>query len=251
MAETTGVADVENQEGDCTNRTWTKTRRPVCAGAPPPVDFASPFPKHGRTSDTVLLPTCRFRLCVRTTRAALVPPPSCIVLGLVSDANLHNLVLVHRENLLLRERRLVTALDQRSLCDLSVSSMICVKLSPLTSTSTSDPAAANPTDTGKKASASPSHLNSRLPEELSLSTVSIVQMKAFRSARQSASPVTDGKELGLGSDMREPGQCVLDPRDRDGDDDVAEGEVLRLELVLDGDVGRAVSTRLRPDGDWL
>ena len=72
---------------------------------------------------------------------------------------------------------------------------------------------------------------------MSLSTVSIVQMKAFRSARQSASPVTDGRELGLRSAKRKSEAYDSDSRDRDGDDDVAEGEVLRLELVLDRDVG--------------
>jgi len=67
----------------------------------------------------------------------------------------------------------------------------------LTSTSASDPAATKPTFTGKKASASPSHLNSSEPVGFSESMVSIVQMNAFRSARQSPSPVTEGKELGL------------------------------------------------------
>ena len=58
--------------------------------------------------------------------------------------------------------------------------------------------------TGKKASASPSHLNSRLPVGESLSMVLIVQRKALRSARQSASPVTDGRELGLSSALSIP-----------------------------------------------
>jgi hypothetical protein len=44
---------------------------------------------------------------------------------------------------------------------------------------------------------SPSHLNSSEPVGFSESMVSIVQMNAFRSARQSPSPVTDGRELGL------------------------------------------------------
>jgi len=164
--------------------------------------------------------------------------PRIIVHSFRPDANLHNLILVHRKNLLLGECRLITALDQRSLCDLRVSPHASEQATrQLTSTSTSDPAAAKPTETGKKASASPSHLNSRLPDELSLSTVSIVQMKAFRSARQSASPVTDGRELGLRSAKRKSEAYDSDSRDRDGDDDVAEGEVLRLELVLDRDVG--------------
>jgi hypothetical protein len=62
-----------------------------------------------------------------------------------------------------------------------------------TSTSGIDPEATKPMLTGKKASASPSHRNSRLPVEESASMVSMVQTKALRSARQSASPVTDGR----------------------------------------------------------
>ena len=150
-----------------------------------------------------------------------------------STSLLHNLILVHSQNLLLRECRL-SPFYQCSLGNLLVSDMNLVRGGQLTSTSASDPAATKPTCTGKKASASPSHLNSKLPEELSASTVSIVQMNAFRSARQSASPVTDGRELGLS--LAEPHTLRIGSRNRDGDDDVAESEMRRFKLVLDSDV---------------
>jgi hypothetical protein len=89
-----------------------------------------------------------------------------------------------------------------------------------TSTSASEPAATNPTFTGKKASASPSHLNSRDPVGFSESIVSIDQIKAFRSARQSASPVTDGSELGLLISHAST-SMPRDSRDGDGNDDIA------------------------------
>jgi hypothetical protein len=82
--------------------------------------------------------------------------------------------------------------------DISHGQVDLCKIEPsLTSTSAREPAATKPTLTGKKASASPSHLNSRDPVGFSESIVSIVQTNAFRSARQSPSPVTDGRELGL------------------------------------------------------
>lgn len=50
--------------------------------------------------------------------------------------------------------------------------------------------------------------------------VSMVQMKALRSARQSASPVTEGSELGLGQN------CLrADLRNGYRDDNVAQSQV--------------------------
>jgi hypothetical protein len=145
-----------------------------------------------------------------------------------------NLVLVHAEHLVLGKLLLGPALDKRRfghLCvSLGSSSRVDVSVLPppppkheqlprlrmkplaplsalaplaalalaLTSTPPNEPAATNPTLTGKNASASPSHLNSRLPDGASASTVSIVHTNALRSARQSPSPVTEGSEFGLG-----------------------------------------------------
>jgi len=109
--------------------------------------------------------------------------------------HLNNLIFIYSQYLLLRESR-ITPFKQSSFRYLtSVCSL--VRQIRLTSTSASEPAATKPTFTGKKASASPSHLNSNEPVGFSESMVSISQINAFRSARQSPSPVTDGRELGL------------------------------------------------------
>jgi hypothetical protein len=109
--------------------------------------------------------------------------------------HLNNLIFIYSQYLLLRESR-ITPFKQSSFRYLT-SVHHSARGGGLTSTSASEPAATKPTFTGKKASASPSHLNSSEPVGFSESMVSIVQMNAFRSARQSPSPVTDGRELGL------------------------------------------------------